>query len=345
MATITTINVGTSANDNTGDVLRNAFIKTNDNFTSVNSDLALKATIVNLALKAPIADPTFTGTINAPTISTTNDSFFNLVKVGRGGGNFNNNTALGNGSLNSNTTGIFNVAVGQASGFYNTTGQQNTFLGQDSGQKNTTGNSNTALGRGAGFSTTVGSANTSVGQGAGYYNVSGSNNTYLGEDAGANNLGNNNTFVGQNAGFSVTSSSNCTTIGYNADCNAGNQVTLGNTSVTSLRCNVQTITSLSDERDKTDIIEIIEGLDFVSKLKPVSFTWNQRDGGRVGIKSAGFIAQDLLQLQKDSLIGENLDLVSDLDTEKLEARYANLLPILVKAIQELKSEIEILKAK
>jgi len=100
-------------------------------------------------------------------------------------------------------------------------------------------------------------------------------------------------------------------------------------SYVSLRCNVQTITSLSDERDKTDILEISEGLDFVSKLKPVSFTWNQRDGGRVGIKSAGFIAQDLLKLQNDSLIGENLDLVSDSDPEQLEARYANLMPVMM----------------
>lgn len=45
------INVGTSANDGTGDALRNAFIKTNDNFTDVyaaKEDVANKSTSTSL---------------------------------------------------------------------------------------------------------------------------------------------------------------------------------------------------------------------------------------------------------------------------------------------------------
>jgi hypothetical protein len=105
-----------------------------------------------------------------------------------------------------------------------------------------------------------------------------------------------------------------------------------------LRCNTQTITSLSDRRDKTDIIPIVEGLAFLKQLNPVSFTWNTRDKAKVGIKSAGFIAQELLALQKQSNIGDNLDLVSENNPEKLEARYGNLLPVIVKAIQEESAE-------
>jgi hypothetical protein len=75
-------------------------------------------------------------------------------------------------------------------------------------------------------------------------------------------------------------------------------------------------------------------LDFLKQLKPVSFTWNTRDKAKVGIKSAGFIAQDLLALQKKSTIGDHLDLVSQDNPDKLEARYGNLLPVIVKAIQE-----------
>jgi hypothetical protein len=41
-----------------------------------------------------------------------------------------------------------------------------------------------------------------------------------------------------------------------------------------------------------------------------------------------------LALQKGSNIGDNLDLVSQDNPEKLEARYNNLLPVIVKAIQE-----------
>ena len=95
---------------------------------------------------------------------------------------------------------------------------------------------------------------------------------------------------------------------------------------------------MSDRRDKTDIIPIGEGLSFLKKLNPVSFTWNTRDKAKVGIKSAGFIAQELLALQKQSNIGDNLDLVSQDNPEKLEARYGNLLPVIVKAIQEESAE-------
>ena len=107
-----------------------------------------------------------------------------------------------------------------------------------------------------------------------------------------------------------------------------------------MRAATQSISSLSDRRDKTDIITISEGLDFLKQLKPVTFTWNTRDKAKVGIKSAGFIAQDLLALQKASLIGANLDLVSDENPDKLEARYNNLLPVMVKAIQEQQKQIE-----
>lgn len=277
------INVGAGANDGTGDPLRTAFQKVNANTTELGVS-----------------------------ITTSSDSTFNGVEIGKGNGNIASNLSVGINNLTLNTTGSGITSVGNGAGYSNTTGGFNSFLGRDTGLNNT-----------------IGSYNTYVGHTAGKFGTEGSYNSSFGHLAGAN----------------VTTSVNTSSFGFDAQATGSNQVTLGNTAVTALRCNVQTITSLSDERDKTDILEISEGLDFVSKLKPVSFTWNQRDNGRIGIKSAGFIAQDLLQLQNDSLIGENLDLVSDLDPEKLEARYANLLPIMVKAIQELKAEIELLKQK
>ena len=41
-----------------------------------------------------------------------------------------------------------------------------------------------------------------------------------------------------------------------------------------------------------------------------------------------------MALQQKSTIGANLDLVSQENPDKLEARYSNLLPVIVKAIQE-----------
>ncbi len=151
---------------------------------------------------------------------------------------------------------------------------------------------------------------------------------------------NRNTAIGYKAGSNLRKGSNNIIIGDSAQPSSvtvSNEITLGNTRTSTFRV-YGTYTNLSDRRDKTDIIPIGEGLAFLKKLNPVSFTWNTRDKAKVGIKSAGFIAQELLALQKKSKIGANLDLVSENNPEKLEARYGNLLPVIVKAIQEESAE-------
>jgi hypothetical protein len=229
------------------------------------------------------------------------------------------------------------LTVGKGAGNIST----NTVSGYRALYYNTTGNGNTASGYQALKSNSTGYYNTANGYGALYFNNTEYGNTASGYLALASNRGNFNTAIGYNAGYDLAAGSNNTLIGYNAQAinfNTSNQVTLGNNSITSLRCQVTSITSLSDRRDKTDIIPIVEGLAFLKQLNPVSFTWNSRDKAKVGIKSAGFIAQELLALQKQSNIGDNLDLVSEDNPEKLEARYGNLLPVIVKAIQEESAE-------
>jgi hypothetical protein len=197
-----------------------------------------------------------------------------------------------------------NTVIGLGALYSNTTGQGNTANGAGALATNTEGSYNTANGVNALLSNTTGSFNTAIGLGAGDFNTSGTNNTFIGNGA---------------MGSTPT---------------ANDEITLGDFAITALRAQVTSITSLSDRRDKTDIITISEGLDFLKQLKPVSFTWNTRDKAKVGIKSAGFIAQDLLALQQKSTIGANLDLVSQQNPDKFEARYSNLLPVIVKAIQE-----------
>ena len=121
------------------------------------------------------------------------------------------------------------------------------------------------------------------------------------------------------------------------------EITLGSTNHQTLRCNTQTINSLSDGRDKTNVIDLPEGLDFVTKLKPVKFEWATRDGnGKDGSISAGFLAQDLQKIQKDSS-AEFLNLVMDNNPDRLEAREGQLIPVLVKAIQELSAKVTALE--
>ena len=141
-----------------------------------------------------------------------------------------------------------------------------------------------------------------------------------------------------------TTGDNNTVIGKEAEASSAtvdNEITLGNSAITTLRCNDTSISSLSDRRDKTDIIELTAGLDFINTLTPRQFKWQTRDGnGKDGLIRAGFIAQELQEAQKDY---EFLDLVMDNNPDKLEAKQEHLIPVLVKAIQELSAKVTALE--
>jgi hypothetical protein len=251
------------------------------------------------------------------------------------------NVAFGNRSLYSNLTGKDNIAFGYYSLNNNTTGYNNFAFGSTSLSSNITGHDNFAVGQYALKFNTTGNDNIAAGWSSLTSNTTGLNNIAIGANAlTSNTTGSYNTAIGNGANVASGTLSNSTVIGNGALVSASNTIVLGNSSIATLKCQVTSITSLSDRRDKADIINISEGLDFVKQLRPVSFTWNTRDKAKVGIKSAGFIAQDLLALQKASSIGANLDLVSEDNPEKLEARYGNLLPVMVKAIQEQQAIIE-----
>ncbi len=142
-------------------------------------------------------------------------------------------------------------------------------------------------------------------------------------------------------------------IGYNAlasTATVSNEITLGDSNVTALRCAVTSITSLSDERDKSDIKDLTYGLELIDSLKPKEFVWDNRaeidaEGNEFysankGKKDFGFIAQEVKELDDDTL-----RLVYDENPERLEMSYGKLVPILVKAIQELSAEVKMLKNK
>lgn len=260
------------------------------------------------------------------------------------------NTALGLGTLYLNTSGYDNTAIGVQSLRENTTGSQNTATGFRSLYSNTSGTYNTAVGWYSLYSNTVMSQNTAVGYHSLSSNNQGSGNTAVGSYAlRFNSSGSYNTCVGSSAGFSITTGSSLTCLGNNSEPSsptATNQITLGDNLITSLRCNVTTITSLSDARDKKNIRDLDLGIDFLMKIQPRLFNWDKRewyennisDGSKIQeTPTAGFIAQELDSVQ----IKENaewLNLVLKDNPEKLEATPGNLFPVVVKAIQELKTE-------
>lgn len=162
--------------------------------------------------------------------------------------------------------------------------------------------------------------------------------------------GSNNSFFGHDTGGSGTSN-NQTALGYQAMCNGSNQITLGNSSVVALRCADTTIATLSDQRDKTNVTDSTFGLSFINSVRPVQYTWNRRnlepgDTNSVlnGKRRLGFIAQELQSAMTDNS-NEILDLVYEANPNRLEAKYGNFIPILVKAIQELKTENDSLAAR
>lgn len=160
----------------------------------------------------------------------------------------------------------------------------------------------------------------------------------------------NNVAIGPYAGeaYSNFTGYNCTSIGYVAtpsSTSATNQFTLGNSSVTNLRCNDTSISTLSDERDKTDIQDLNYGLDFINDVRPVKFTWNRRDGSMGARRDIGFIAQELYDVEIDHSSASDTRLAVWLNPEKMEARPHAMFPILVKAVQELSQKCDALEAR
>lgn len=277
----------------------------------------------------------------------------NLTMTGTGGQS-SYNTGVGQNSLSSLTTGYENSAFGLSSLNSNTTGNDNSAFGSFALSSNSTGNYNSAFGFRTMNGNTSGTQNSAFGYNALYSNSTGFQNTAMGYYSLLNNGGNYNTAIGYNSGSTITTGANLTCIGTDASPTtptAIDQITLGNGFVTSLRCNVTTITSLSDMRDKKNITDLSLGLDFISKLKPRQFNWDKRewydnnvsDGSKmIESPTAGFIAQELDEAQTISN-AEWVNLVLKDNPDKWEATPGNLLPIVVKAIQQLKAENDELK--
>jgi Chaperone of endosialidase len=258
------------------------------------------------------------------------------------------NSAFGYNSLFANTTGSGNSAFGTYTLQSNTTGGSNAAFGEYALFTNGTGNLNSAFGFSSLYSNTTGAHNTAVGYSSLRSNTTGGSNTAVGYYSFYSATGSKNTAVGDSAGLNLTSGSNNTLIGYNAEPSSptvSNEITLGDDNVSALRCNA-TLSTLSDARDKRDIRDLPLGLDFLMTVKPRLFNWDRRewyssgkpDGSKMKEQpTAGFIAQELDKAQTDAE-AEWLNLVLKSNPERMEATSGNLLPIVVKAIQDLKRE-------
>lgn len=274
--------------------------------------------------------------------NNTSIGFFSLTKNTLGS----NNTTLGYYALKENITGSNNISIGPNSLSSNKASNANLAIGSVSLNLHTSGDGNIAIGHNSMYKDENSSETIAIGYNS-LYNLKSGLNTALGTRTLFQNVnGYYNTAIGDGAGSLITGGTNNIFIGHNSQgssTNASNEITLGDANIRVIRSAVTSITSLSDARDKKNIQDLSIGLNFLQSLKPRSFQWdkrewyngNQSDGSKISKSiSAGFIAQELDESQQKFNV-EWLNLVYKSNPEKLEANYGNLIPILVKSVQEL----------
>jgi trimeric autotransporter adhesin len=268
------------------------------------------------------------------------------------------NTAVGTAALYSNNSNN-NTAMGYYA-LYASTGTQNDAIGV-SAMYNAIGASNcNAVGVNALYNDISGGRNTAMGDGA-LFSTSGGNNTAVGCSAGfTNNAGTDNTYLGNGADASAPAWSNSTALGGSAIVNASDKVRIGNTTVGVIEGQVA-YTFPSDGRFKNNVQENVKGLEFINKLRPVTYQFdtkkfdeflmkNMPDSVRIartknmdytessGIIHTGFIAQEVEQAAK--ACGFTFDGVNvpKNENENYGVAYSQFTVPLVVAVQELSAK-------
>jgi len=296
------------------------------------------------------------------------------------------NVALGSNALASSTNGDLNIAIGFAA-LKNANNLSEMIAIGDSAMYNATSNNsgyafgNTAIGSKALFSNTIGKLNTAIGYKALYATTEGMRNTAVGNQALMNNTsGNRNTAVGFKALKYITTKvantaigdlagptgdyDNTTSIGFYAGrvFGADNRIEIGNNNVVWIGGQV-TWSTFSDRRIKRNVKENVPGLEFIKRLRPVTYHIDAHkqeeliargDKKRLEemrsidwpskydiekITMTGFIAQEVEQAAKE--IGYDFSGVqkADDDPGMYSISYAQFVVPLVKAVQELSEKV------
>ena len=263
-----------------------------------------------------------------------------------------NNTFLGQGAGQIGTSGSYGTFVGQAAGF-NNTGQYNTFLGQAAGYSNQAGGSNTFLGQNAGFYTTSGGSCTFVGANAGQANVADNNVTCLGTQSAA--TGSNQIQLGAGITTCYTNGAvqNRSDLRDKADVR---DTVLGLDFISKLRAVDYKWDMREDYKyeaplpldvnatDEEKLAHKIASDDWLESVKLDNLT---NDGTHKRTRyHHGLIAQEVQNVINETGIdfGGFQDHKVQGGQDVLSIGYGELIAPMIKAIQELKAEIELLKA-
>jgi len=277
-------------------------------------------------------------------------------------------TAIGKSVLVANTTGNSNVGVGGTrdgalSGalISNTTGSENVAIGVGALSSNTTGSNNVGVGHLAGTSITTGSKNTIVGSYSGNQsglNITTSNNHIVLSDGDGNpraywndtgqaiftatsgtGLSVTNNFTGNGTPLILTQSAT----------NAFNAMEIRNSGATGVfivaaNGNATNTNNsyggISDIKLKENIVDATPKLDDLMQVKVRNYNLIGDNKKQIGV-----VAQELEQVFA-GLVDETPDRDkegNDLGTTTKSVKYSVFVPMLIKAVQELKAEVDSLK--
>ena len=233
-------------------------------------------------------------------------------------------------------------------------GDKNVLIGYQSGTSITSGNDNICIGNGAGDIITTGSNGTG-------------GNVCIGKEAGDSiTTGTKNICIGQGTDVDSGTAVNRIAIGINTVNTADNTVIIGNgTNTISNNCNSTAWTAASDLRLKENIESSNAGMQVINDLRPVTFNWKKKKeidpaldryykensedpalGKKYGTKIHGFIAQEVKSvIDKHPEIKDGFGMWRETGDGVQELGDGALMPIVVKALQELKAENDQLKAR
>ena len=254
------------------------------------------------------------------------DMKVNSITVGRGGGSGATNTAIGDSVLSVNTADANLTGVGVSALQSNVSGTDNTALGAGSLFSNASGSGNTAAGV-ASLQNADSNSNTAFGMAAGISITTGSNNVYVGNVDASSASVTDEIVIG--TPLSLGKGANTAFINPN-----GGAAYQGN--------NSSAWAIVSDERVKKDIVDVKDALAVVNALRPVHFKYKL-----TGKSDTSFIAQEYVKVLPDQ-VNEHVASPAEKELTGSNTLYGiqtNLIPYLVKAIQELSAEVEALKVR
>ena len=280
------------------------------------------------------------------------------------------NSAVGRSALGSNTTGSGNAAFGaywvgnvNAAMAVNTTGASNSAFGAGALSANTTAANNTAVGFSALGANTTGASNTAVGYAASDTTTTGLRNVCIGDLSGAVlTTGSDNILIGSATAVSASGAASQYVMGSGVTSAGNSNFTFGSgTTDSNIAFGATTITAPSDVRLKEDIQDEEVGLGFINDLRPVTFQWKKEKDIPEEMKAHvagsekrtmngkhnhGFIAQEVKAVIDNHNMKDGFDMwTEDGSDGRQRLGDASLMPIMVKALQELSAKNDALEAR